>query len=314
MLDSPPIVQQSNIQAPAPPFKEQINAVQNLPSGFAGQAGFGNVLPSDSQNANGNSIRNINMESNFVNNVNTAAPTQTPISPDSQQGGATSSVSNFATASPQQNALSSAPQNPLSARSDQPDTGSKKAFSDSTASIFDKDVVPGAPDFGASGASGQTGPAGSGTGASSDGSGAGVRSSSSSTKPGVSGSANWDKSARDKASEDNGNPSNSKLVPPPPATPSPLSINGVSGGKASSPLEKAVEQIKLGRLPDALTTIDEVLRADSANANAHYLKAVVSVLSRRFTDAQAEYLATLKYSHNAELNNRARVGLTKLNR
>jgi Flp pilus assembly protein TadD len=82
----------------------------------------------------------------------------------------------------------------------------------------------------------------------------------------------------------------------------------------SSPLGTAVEQIKLGRLPDALTTINGVLRTDNQNANAHYLKAVVSVLSRRFTDARMEYLATLKFSHSAELSERARVGLTKLTR
>jgi hypothetical protein len=56
------------------------------------------------------------------------------------------------------------------------------------------------------------------------------------------------------------------------------------------------------------------LRTDSENANAHYLKAVVLVLSRRFSDARNEYLVTLKYSRSAELTNRARVGLSKLAR
>jgi hypothetical protein len=299
MLDSPPIVPPTNAQAPAPPFKEQANAVPNLPSGFAGQGGFGNVLPSDSQNANGNSVRNINMESNFVNNVNTAAPTQTPVPPGSQQASAASSMSNFATLAPQQNTSMSAPQKSQSAKSDQPDSGSKSPFS--TASIFDKDVSSGTADSSdASGAAGTFGTSGS----------------SGSSKSAATGSANRAKSMSDNASDDDSNSNKSKLIPPPPATPLSLGGGAGTGGKAamSSPLGAAVEQVRLGRLPDALTTINAVLRTDNENANAHYLKAVVSVLSRRFADARTEYLATLKYSHSAELSNRARIGLTKLTR
>jgi hypothetical protein len=318
MLDSPPIVPPTNVQAPAPQFREQANALPNLPSGFAGQAGFGNVLPADSQNANGNSIRNINMDSNFVNNVNTAAPTQTPVPPDSQQAVAVGSMSNFATLSSQQprqsqqNQSMIAPQKSQSATSDQSEGRSNSLFSDSTASIFDKELSPGAPDssgaFGSSGASGVSGATG-------------VSSRFGMPKTGGNGSFTPSKSksadATDGNNNNNNNTSSPQLVAPPPATPlAGSTTNAGPGGKTAltGSLGTAIEQIKLGRLPDALTTINSVLRSDGENANAHYLKAVASVLSRRFSDARTEYMATLKYSHSAELNNLARVGLTKLTR
>jgi hypothetical protein len=287
MLDSPPINAPTHVQAPAPPFKEQAAVVPNIPTGFAGEAGFGNILPADT---------------NINDNVNTAAPTRTPIPPGSQQGSAASSGTNTTALMQQQNASLPAAQK-SQIKSDQNDSGSKSSFSDGMGSIFDKDVSPGQPGSGSSGSTGSTGSTGS----------AGPSGWSGSSRS--AGSPNQSKPSDDNA-PDEGNPKNSKLVPPPPATSLLSGGGGRAGEKAlsSSPLGTAVEQIKFGRLPDALLTLNTVLRTDSENANAHYLKAVVLVLSRSFSDARNEYLVTLKYSRSAELTNRARVGLSKLAR
>ncbi len=79
-------------------------------------------------------------------------------------------------------------------------------------------------------------------------------------------------------------------------------------GSLSSPLDK----MKAGRLQDALNDVNQILQSDSGNANAHYLKAVICVLTRNFEAAKREYEQTLKLSHNEQLTDRAKTGLNKL--
>jgi hypothetical protein len=78
------------------------------------------------------------------------------------------------------------------------------------------------------------------------------------------------------------------------------------------PLGEAMKDIKGGRLQDAINHLNEVLQYDQDNANAHYLKAVVSVLTRNYDQAKQEYQETLRLSQNSELTRRAQIGLNKL--
>ena len=48
------------------------------------------------------------------------------------------------------------------------------------------------------------------------------------------------------------------------------------------------------------------------NAEAHYLKAVLYVMTRRFSDARSEYETVLRNSSSADLTRRAKTGLAKL--
>lgn len=84
--------------------------------------------------------------------------------------------------------------------------------------------------------------------------------------------------------------------------------------KAPNPLTVPLGQINMGQLPQALSSLDKILKGDPTNADAHYLKAVACVLSRNFVEARKEYDATMKYSRKPELTERARVGISKLNR
>lgn len=102
-------------------------------------------------------------------------------------------------------------------------------------------------------------------------------------------------------------------VPPQPETP--LSDSGISGKSdmpGKHPLGEAINDIKGGRLQDAMNHLNEILQNDQDNANAHYLKAVVSVLTRNFDQAKEEYQETLRLSQNGELTRRAQLGLSKL--
>ncbi|HEY9682572.1 MAG TPA: tetratricopeptide repeat protein [Oculatellaceae cyanobacterium] len=102
-------------------------------------------------------------------------------------------------------------------------------------------------------------------------------------------------------------------IPPQPETP--LSYSGISGKSdipGKHPLGEAINDIKGGRLQDAMNHLNEILQNDQDNANAHYLKAVVSVLTRNFDQAKEEYQETLRLSHNGELTRRAQLGLSKL--
>ena len=119
--------------------------------------------------------------------------------------------------------------------------------------------------------------------------------------------------------------SQSSLLSPPPSMSAnassiadPLSFSdrdsARTGRQMKTSLGATLDEIKLGRLPDALKSVNQVLQADAANANAHYLKAVICVLMRNFEEAKKEYDQTIKLSRNEQLTGRAKLGLAKLGR
>jgi hypothetical protein len=79
-----------------------------------------------------------------------------------------------------------------------------------------------------------------------------------------------------------------------------------------SPLKKAVLHLHLHEYEKCLQSINEALGYDGKNAEAHYLKAVLFVMTRRFTDARSEYETALHNSTSADLTRRAKNGLLKL--
>ena len=81
-----------------------------------------------------------------------------------------------------------------------------------------------------------------------------------------------------------------------------------------SPLNSALEDVKAGFYPHALSTVDQILKTNPENADAHYLKAIILVYKHDFAIAKNEYQATIKYSHSDQLKERARAGLEKLTR
>jgi len=83
--------------------------------------------------------------------------------------------------------------------------------------------------------------------------------------------------------------------------------------EANTPLRKALAQMILGNYEQSLTLINAMLEKNNKDAQAHYLKAVVLVLTRHFQEARGEYESTLKLSKaNSPLAQRAELGLKKL--
>lgn len=81
-----------------------------------------------------------------------------------------------------------------------------------------------------------------------------------------------------------------------------------------TPIKKAVLDLQLHKYDDSLSTLNQILSTNPRNAEAHYLKAVVLVLTRHYTDAETEYRLVLKNAPSQKLTKRAKEGLTKLAR
>lgn len=81
-----------------------------------------------------------------------------------------------------------------------------------------------------------------------------------------------------------------------------------------TPLKKALLQINMHNYPESLIQLDDIIAAQPRNAEAHYLKAVVFVLTRKYDDAATEYQLVLKSDPTPALSSKARTGLMKLAR
>jgi hypothetical protein len=83
---------------------------------------------------------------------------------------------------------------------------------------------------------------------------------------------------------------------------------------ADTPLKKALLQLQLRNYDKSLTLLDEIITTNPKNAEAHYLKAVIFVLTRKYDAAANEYRLVLKNDPSPTLSQKARTGLTKLAR
>jgi len=81
---------------------------------------------------------------------------------------------------------------------------------------------------------------------------------------------------------------------------------------ADTPLKKAVLELQLRDYEKCLQSINQALSYDEKNAEAHYLKAVLYVMTRRFSDARSEYETVLRDTTSDDLSRRAKSGLLKL--
>ena len=84
--------------------------------------------------------------------------------------------------------------------------------------------------------------------------------------------------------------------------------------KENTPMRRALADLRSGRYEDCLVKLNEILRSDPSNAQAHYLKAVTYVMTRHYPQAAEEYRNTLANSPDLEISKLARQGLAKLGR
>lgn len=87
-----------------------------------------------------------------------------------------------------------------------------------------------------------------------------------------------------------------------------------AGAPADTPLKRAVLEMQLKNYDKSLSHLDDILLTDPRNAEAHYLKAVVYVLTRKYDAAAREYRLTLENNPSQALSQKARTGLMKLAR
>lgn len=83
---------------------------------------------------------------------------------------------------------------------------------------------------------------------------------------------------------------------------------------AETPLKKAMFEMHLRNYEQSLLQLDDIIATTPKSAEAHYLKAVIYVLTRKYDAAAAEYNLVLKNDPSATLTRKARSGLTKLAR
>jgi hypothetical protein len=87
-----------------------------------------------------------------------------------------------------------------------------------------------------------------------------------------------------------------------------------SGAKADTPIRRALSDLQGRNFDACVNKLDAILQVEPRNAQAHYLKAVVNVITRHYTQAAIEYRAVLQNSPTAELSSLAQSGLSKLAR
>lgn len=81
---------------------------------------------------------------------------------------------------------------------------------------------------------------------------------------------------------------------------------------ADTPLKKAMLEMQLRNYDKSLAQLDDIIATNPKSAEAHYLKAVIYVLTRKYDAATAEYNLVLKNDPSPTLSRKARAGLTKL--
>ncbi|CAN5427933.1 hypothetical protein BH10CYA1_BH10CYA1_59570 [soil metagenome] len=83
---------------------------------------------------------------------------------------------------------------------------------------------------------------------------------------------------------------------------------------ADTPLKKAMLEMHLRNYDQSLSQLDDIIATNPKSAEAHYLKAVIYVLTRKYDAAASEYNVVLKNDPSPTLSRKARAGLTKLAR
>jgi len=84
--------------------------------------------------------------------------------------------------------------------------------------------------------------------------------------------------------------------------------------KDNTPARRALSEMRLGRYDQCLTLLNQIIQDDPHNSQAHYLKAVVFVMTRHYSQAADEYRQCLKLNPAPDIAKRAQDGLAKLNR
>lgn len=83
---------------------------------------------------------------------------------------------------------------------------------------------------------------------------------------------------------------------------------------ADTPLKKAMLEMHLRNYDQSLSQLNEIIATTPKSAEAHYLKAVIYVLTRKYEAAATEYHLVLKNDPSPTLSRKARAGLVKLAR
>ncbi len=81
-----------------------------------------------------------------------------------------------------------------------------------------------------------------------------------------------------------------------------------------TPLKKALLALHLRNYEQSMAELDSIVETNPKNAEAHYLKAVILVLTRKYEAAAEEYRLVLKSAPSPTLSRRAKIGLSKLSR
>jgi tetratricopeptide (TPR) repeat protein len=83
---------------------------------------------------------------------------------------------------------------------------------------------------------------------------------------------------------------------------------------ADTPIKKALLELRLHNFDKSLSQLNEIIATNPKNAEAHYLRAVIFVLTRKYDAASNEYRLVLKNDPSPTLAQKARNGLIKLAR
>lgn len=81
-----------------------------------------------------------------------------------------------------------------------------------------------------------------------------------------------------------------------------------------TPMKKAMLEMHLHNYDACISQLDDILMHNPKSAEAHYLKAVAYVLTRKYGDAEKEYRLVLSNGASERLSQKARNGLAKLTR
>ena len=84
--------------------------------------------------------------------------------------------------------------------------------------------------------------------------------------------------------------------------------------REAGPLAAAIKDMHEGNYKKSLEAVDAIIKAEPKNAQAYYVKAVANVFMRDFAHARQNYEATLRYTTDEHLTEKARAGLAKLGR
>ncbi|MBX9688400.1 MAG: redoxin domain-containing protein [Candidatus Obscuribacterales bacterium] len=88
--------------------------------------------------------------------------------------------------------------------------------------------------------------------------------------------------------------------------------SSASGEKSSNPLQIAIGEISSANYSAAINKLNEILKKDGSNAEAHYLLGVSYASSKQFASAESEYQTAIKLANDPKLKQLAELGLAKL--